>query len=196
VQRIAAEELHDLLAWETSSVNVEYDDEEGFVKAIAGELDHTVDGEWRTPDSSWLDLEEQDDFHIYHINIIVNKDEIHESGSSLSYDNEYGSRLKESGSDSLEGHWGSSIKKERGKNLSDTERSSGKIQIEEEDNNDDTGGHDECGRGEKDWEKEEKGLHSRKRKRIRPTCKNKEGERDEIKKAEEDYKKETCIFQQ
>jgi hypothetical protein len=51
----------------------EDDDEEGCVITTA-EIDRIGDEGWRTPDDSWLDLEEEDVFCIYHVNVIINED--------------------------------------------------------------------------------------------------------------------------
>jgi hypothetical protein len=96
-----AEELHDFLAGETSSVNArkyeEKDDNEvGSINTIAGEVNLRADKGLRTPDKSWLDLEDEDNFEVYHVHVIVNEDEPCELGSCCSSDKEYTSQLEES----------------------------------------------------------------------------------------------------
>ncbi len=79
------ESLHDLLTGEVSIViAVGYkedadEEEEGFVNMAEGEYGCENNEGWRTPDDSWLDMEEQCGTLTYHVNIVV-EDEDNDEG--------------------------------------------------------------------------------------------------------------------
>jgi hypothetical protein len=63
-----AESLHNLLTGDVSSVlAVECEEEEGFVNMAEGEYECGRNERWKTPNYSWLDLEEEDDLTMYHV---------------------------------------------------------------------------------------------------------------------------------
>jgi hypothetical protein len=87
---------------------------------------------WRTPNDSWLDLEEEDGFIFYHINVIVNEDMPRGHVLDGSQDRKCKPQFEESNIDCFEGHWGSSaeeqeeisldsFQKEHGRGNCDTE---------------------------------------------------------------------------
>jgi hypothetical protein len=44
------------------------------VNMLVGEYEHKGNEGWRTPDDSWLDLEEEDDLATYHVNVLIDED--------------------------------------------------------------------------------------------------------------------------
>jgi hypothetical protein len=104
------------------SMREEDDNEVVSVNTIAGEVNLRADKGLRTPDKSWLDLEDEDNFQVYHANVIVNEDEPCELGSCCSSDKEYKSpNWKRAARDSVEGHWGTGVESEEDKGTSDAE---------------------------------------------------------------------------
>jgi hypothetical protein len=73
-----AESLHNLLTGDVSSVHAveceEEEDDEGFVNMAEGEYECGRNERWKTPDYSWLDLEEEEDLTMYHVNVVIDED--------------------------------------------------------------------------------------------------------------------------
>jgi hypothetical protein len=64
----------------TSVDTVEYEEDEeedeGYINIVTGDHKAVYEEGWRTPNSSWMDLEAEDKCQTYHVNVIVHEGDI------------------------------------------------------------------------------------------------------------------------
>ncbi len=72
-----AESLHEMMVSAELAVNsviYEKGEEEGFVNLARVNHDQEDGNGWRTPNDSWLDMEEEENAQVFHINVILEED--------------------------------------------------------------------------------------------------------------------------
>jgi hypothetical protein len=79
-KRQHTENFHEMMTSMELSVNsvaYEEEDEDGYVSLVGGDRHYTDNNRWRTPDASWSELEPNEDImQVYHVNIIMEEDDI------------------------------------------------------------------------------------------------------------------------
>ncbi len=93
-----------------SSVNAmwyedEENDEKQCINVARKELEHMEKEGSRTSDVSRLDLEEEDNVHVYHVNVIINEDMSYEHDLRGGQNSGCKSLSEENESDSVDGRW-------------------------------------------------------------------------------------------